>query len=56
MRIIPRLMRAAMTLSLVACGGSEPGGTDPVPAHYTVRITVTGLSGTAVLRNNGGDV
>ena len=43
----------ALTLLLSACGGGGGGG--GAPASYTVGGTVSGLSGTVVLTNNGGD-
>ena len=40
----------SFVLSLVACGGGGGGGGD---ASYTVGVSVSGLSGTVVLQNNG---
>jgi hypothetical protein len=42
-----------VALLLVGCGGG--GGSAPPPPTFTVGGTVTGLSGTVVLQNNGGD-
>ena len=48
---------AMAVLALAACGGnrSSPAPTPPLPIQYTIGGTVSGLSGTAVLQNNGGD-
>jgi len=50
----------ALSLGLTAaCGkgdkGSTPPPTDNTPITYAVRVTVSGLVGTVVLQNNGGD-
>lgn len=44
-------------LLLAACGDGGGGGHGPSPTapHYTVGGSVSGLTGTLVLRNNGGD-
>jgi hypothetical protein len=41
------------TFALVGCGGGGGGSTAPVT--YTIGGTVSGLTGTLVLQNNGGD-
>lgn len=40
-------------LLLAGCGGSDPP--DPAPSTYTIGGTITGLAGTVVLTNNGGN-
>src|SRR6185312_2715850 len=51
----------AVALALAACGGGGGGGgggsspPPPPPTQYTIGGTVTGLSGTVVLQDNGGD-
>lgn len=42
---------------LTACGGGggNSGGNTPDPANYTIGGTVTGLTGSVELQNNGGD-
>src|SRR3989339_1333962 len=42
-------------LALLFSAGSGGGGGSVAPANYTVGGTVSGLSGTVVLTNNGGD-
>ena len=51
-----------VALALAACGGGGGGsggggggGSPPPPTQYTIGGTVTGLSGTVVLQDNGGD-
>jgi len=50
-----------VALALAACGGGGGGGgggsspPPPPPTQYTIGGTVTGLSGTVVLQDNGGD-
>lgn len=52
-----------VALALAACGGGGGGsgggggggGGSPPPTQYTIGGTVTGLSGTVVLQDNGGD-
>ncbi len=52
---------ACLVLSIVAlnaCGGGSSGTTNPPPPPpqtYTISASVTGLSGTLVLQDNGGD-
>jgi len=46
-----RLLLAAIVLSLTSCGGGGGGGT----TRYSIGGTVSGLAGTLVLQNNGGD-
>ncbi len=43
---------AAVLAALTACGGGDSG--PPPPATYTVGGTVTGLSGSGLLLQNGG--
>jgi hypothetical protein len=43
----------AVTFALVGCGGG--GGGSAAPVTYTIGGTVSGLTGTVVLQNNGGD-
>jgi hypothetical protein len=45
------------TLALVGCGGGGGGGGggSAAPVTYTIGGTVSGLTGTVVLQNNGGD-
>src|SRR5580704_3586798 len=42
-------------LSFAACGGGGTGVIHPTPANYTIGGTVSGLSGTVVLQDNGGN-
>jgi N-acetylneuraminic acid mutarotase len=47
-----------LVASLSACGGGGGGGavsTTPTPSTYTIGGSVTGLTGTLVLQDNGGD-
>src|SRR5215471_14891253 len=48
------LLGACAAALLAACGGSG-GGTEGVTPLYAVTVNVSGLSGTFVLQNNGGD-
>jgi trimeric autotransporter adhesin len=61
-----QLLAAALAISMAACGGGgggSPGGGNgggggsppPPPPTFTISGTVTGLTGTVVLRNNGSD-
>ena len=50
-RSLPRLALVALALSLASCGGGGGGGT----TRYSVGGVVSGLVGTLVLQNNGGD-
>ncbi len=53
LRQVTRFAAAGLLLTLVACGGS--GNWSSEKGYVTVGGTVSGLSGTLVLRNNGGD-
>src|SRR5438445_11611474 len=47
---------ASALLALSACSGRGDGGTGPGPASsFAIGGTTSGLSGTVVLQNNGGD-
>jgi len=50
-RSVRRLTLVALALSLASCGGGGGGGT----TRYSVGGVVSGLVGTLVLQNNGGD-
>ena len=57
---VQRLGRIAVLSVMVfslSCGGngSSSGGPPPPPATYTIGGTVSGLSGTLTLQNNGAD-
>jgi hypothetical protein len=47
------LVIGVATTALVACGGG--GSAAPAPVTYTIGGTLSGLTGTLVLQNNGGD-
>ncbi len=51
------LILSLLALSLTTfwnCGGDDTTNPPPVPT-YAVKVTVNGITGTLVLRNNGGD-
>lgn len=52
-----RTLAPVALLLLAACssGGGDSGGTTPPAVTYAIGGTVTGLTGTVVLQNNGGD-
>jgi hypothetical protein len=45
----------SVLLLLSACGGAGGGGDAPTSATYTIGGTITGLTGSVTLQNNGGD-
>lgn len=53
---IRNLVLATAALCLTACGGGG-GGSNPPPSNptYTVSVSVSGLAGSVVLQNNGGN-
>lgn len=56
LRHLTRLVPAATLLALAACGGGAGGENwSSAKGYVSVGGTVTGLSGSVVLRNNGGD-
>jgi len=53
-RLLPVVAIAASIL-VASCGGGGGGGGTPTPATYTVGGTVSGLTGSVTLQDNGGD-
>jgi hypothetical protein len=55
--IIRRIRRLGpgLTLALAACGGGGGGGGSPTPPTSSIKGTVSGLTGTLVLQDNGAD-
>ncbi|MFZ0731158.1 MAG: hypothetical protein WAM79_02420, partial [Candidatus Sulfotelmatobacter sp.] len=56
MKLFPLTCTLVGLLSFIACGGGSTGTTNPPPAHYTISVTVSGLtaSGSLVLQDNTG--
>jgi hypothetical protein len=54
LRRIASVIFVVLAAGLSACSGGG-GGSTPVPASYTVGGSVSGLSGSVLLQNNGGD-
>jgi hypothetical protein len=54
MQLCKPLILSALALLLIACGGGGGSNSPPAPT-YTISGNVTGLTGTLVLANNGGN-
>ena len=53
--LVIALLFFSLAAVMTGCGGGGDGGGEETARAYTVGGTVTGLSGTLVLQNNGGD-
>jgi len=53
--LVIALLFFSLAAVMTGCGGGGDGGEEETARAYTVGGTVTGLSGTLVLQNNGGD-